>query len=189
MSTEQPTNPSPSAPASKTEAAPVEYAAETAQLKQMHEILRSFMVDPEALAVLFVGPSEMVIGEVVDHELFTGTEGGHGSILRQNDGVILIHNPRRLTRHTLVDRASNQINNQMVFSDFDFIHVGLVEVRANVAFFLDWCDVITQLQYCGSYANFLEGRRRAQAQAAGIVLPDEQGPQPDKRILDLKKRR
>lgn len=187
MSTEQPSNPSPSDPTSKSEEAESPWSTEIAHLRQVHEVLRGFDVEPEALAVLFVGPNEMVFGEVLDHEIFVGPEGMHGSLLRQNEGVVVIRNPRRLTRHTIMDRSTNQLGNQMVFSDFDFIDKGLLEVRANAAFFVDWGNPPTQLQYCAAYANFLEGRRRAQAEAAGIVLPN-QNPQPEKRIELLKKR-
>lgn len=160
MSTEQPSQTSPSEPIS------IDPGVAAA-----HEKLKEFGVDAPGLAVCLIGQSEMLIGEVVNHELLLAPDVPvHGPLLPNHQSAVALRNPRRLTRHTMVDRSTNQIGSQLVFSDFDFMSAGVIEVVPVAAFFLDWCDAQTQVNYCMAYLNFMEGRRRAQAEAAGIQL-------------------
>jgi hypothetical protein len=162
MSTEQPSSPSPSEPISIDP-----------QLTNVHEKLKEFGIDPSGLAICLIGQNEMLVGEVVNHQLLLADDVPvHGPLLPHPPSVVALKDPRRLTRHTMVDRSTNQIGNQLVFADFDFMNSGVIEVVPVAAFFLDWCDLQTQLNYCGAYANFMEGRRKAQAQASGIHIPD-----------------
>lgn len=166
MSTQQPSTPSQSDPTSMSE----EEAA-AALLPTIHKELEKFKVDPDVLLVVFLGDTEMVLGELLYDEEFEKGGKTHPSIFQVAD-YVAIENPKRLTRLQLVNRETNQIALQIQFGDFDMISNGVIEVKPTGGFFLDWCDYATQLRYCKGYLNFLEGKRRASARAAGLVLPN-----------------
>jgi hypothetical protein len=169
MSTQQPSPSSPNDQDSKLEAI----------VAEVHEKLRKEGVEPGALAVVRVSDQEMLIGEVFDHEkmMADGPEAGHGSVMEERT-FLGIKNPRLIIRRVLTHRETGALKIESVFSDYDMVDEGYVEVRPMSVFFLDWMNWQTQLNYCGNYLGFLEGRKLARAEAAAaaagikVVRPD-----------------
>lgn len=167
MSTQPPSQNSPADPTS-TQMTDDEITA-AAMLKTLHEALKQAGVDPTALACVAVGDVEMFIGEVYDHQDYVDGDS-HASIFQHADFVSL-KNPKRLSRLQMQNRQTGQVGVQLQFGDFDFMTGGIIEVRPTMAFFFDWCDFATQYRYCNAYLGFIEGKKRAAAQAAGLILP------------------
>ena len=169
MTTPQPSPSSPNVPDSNPD---VEKMKE--ELAKLHDTLRKFEVDPDALALAFVAGNEMVFGEVLDHETFYEDKdaGKRGSFFEKAE-YAAIKNPKRYTRVTMVDRNTGAQHIDMQCSDFDFIDQGIVEVRPIAFFFFDWLNLPSQISYCRSYVGFLEGRERARkahaAAQSGLV--------------------
>jgi hypothetical protein len=138
---------------------------------ELHEKLKKEGVDPDALAVLRVMDQEMLIGEVGDHEHFLDANGGHGPFMGTRQEIhVCLKNPKLIIRRVLSQQSTGALAIQTVFSDYDLLDEGYIEVVPKTFFFLDWLNYQSQINYCGAYFNFLEGRRLARAQAAGIQI-------------------
>ena len=148
MSTQEPTPLSPSEQEAKIEA----------ELKTAQEDLKKHGITAKALAILIMEPNEMLFGEVFE-----------GPSHLSSDAPICLKSPKRFSRMVFIDGQTGATQIQLRFSDFDFIHDGLIEVFPKGFFFLDWTDSISQLSYCRAYLNFLEGRVRARAAQAGVI--------------------
>jgi hypothetical protein len=166
MDTQQPTPSSPSGPSATTEQ---ELQIQQA-LDEAHQMLREAGIQPEALAVCMVG-SDTLFGEVYQHESFLedGSKKFHASLFEVT-GWISIKNPRRLSRRVMVDPNTGAEMFHTAFTGFDLVEEGMIELRPNGFFFVDWLSNHSQLLYCKGYLGFLEGMRRARAKAAGITI-------------------
>lgn len=138
-------------------------------LDQLHEELKKNDVEPEALAVALLDAKEMIIGEVFEHDVYmeSGIEG-HGSFFEKGR-FVTFKNPKRYTRLLLLAPNGEQ-NVSITISDFDNIDAGAIEVRPMGFFFLDWLNTVSQINYCRTYLNWFDGKRRAMAKAAGIEI-------------------
>lgn len=146
-------------------------------LAEAHKELKNNDVDPEALGIAIVGINEMVLGEVVGHEVFNEKyeeEGpGHSSFFDIADWVAF-KNPKRVSRITLTHRETGQQVSSLQFGDYDGIEEGIIEVKPQGFFFFDWLNSSSQLSYCKIYLNFLEHKRQARAAAIGIQIASPQ---------------
>jgi hypothetical protein len=167
MPTQEPSQNSPNDPTS-TPMTDEEIAA-AAYLDTIHADLKKEGVEPTGLMVVTVGEAEMLIGECYDHGDYV-VDGTHSSIFQRGPFVSL-KNPKRMTRLQAMNRQTGQVSVQLQFGDLDFIGSGIIEVRPVAAFFLDWCDYGTQVRYCKAYLGYIEGRKKAMAEAAGLILP------------------
>lgn len=134
-------------------------------LKDMHEKLKGQGVSPDLLVVALLTSNDMVFGEVASGE---GMEEDGESIMGRYE-FVSIRNPKRLTRMVMLSQRG-EMNVQIVFSDFDFVNKGVVEVRPVGCFLLKWLDTVSQVNYCGAYLNFEEGRRLAMLEQRGITM-------------------
>ena len=167
MSTQEPSQNSPTDPTS-TPMTDDEIAA-SAYLETVHHDLKANGIDPEGLMVVTIGEAEMLIGECYDQKEYL-VDGSHSSIF-QRAPFVSLKNPKRMTRIQGMNRQTGQISVQLQFGDLDFVGGGIIEVRPLAAFFLDWCDFGTQVRYCRAYLGYIEGKKKAMAEAAGIILP------------------
>ena len=166
---------SPNSQPDPTSATTDDELAAAALLKQVHEDLARFGVEPDALACVALGDTELVIGEVYDHKDYLEGEN-HASIF-QHAPFVSLKDPKRLTRLQVQNRQTGAVGVQILIVDYDFVEAGIIEVKPLMAFFFDWCDFGTQLRYCKAYLSFLEGRRKARSR---LVLPNPPavGPAP-----------
>lgn len=102
-------------------------------------------------------------GDVYSHNRFSA-----GSII---DDAVLVKLPKRIMRSQFRN-SEGKVGVELGFSDVDFIDEGTIEVKPQYGFFLRWLDEESQFRYCQAVLGFLEGKKIAKAQAAGIVLPD-----------------
>jgi hypothetical protein len=147
----------------------------TPELESVHEEMKKQGMNPEALVMCVVGQNESIFGEVYDFPSYLVEdpethEKVPASIFEKGD-VVAVKNPKRFIRMN-VQMGPGQMGFQLIFSDFDFIDGGVMEVKPTAAFFLSWLDADSQLRYCKAYLGWLDGKRKAQAKAAGLILPD-----------------
>lgn len=151
----------PNSPASQNE------ESRTSEILVQKGLLNEMGVDPDKLVILFLSATEMVIGEDLDYQ--GGPDDSYQNYLLAD--VVLLKNPKRLTRLQMIDRNTGGLAVEIRFSDFDFLSGGKIEVRHQGGFRLSWLNGESQLTYLKIYVGFLDSRRVAKAKAAGLVIP------------------
>jgi hypothetical protein len=135
------------------------------KLEDLKQDLLSVGVNTEQMTVLILGGNEMVMGQLLNP--ITDNRFNWERI----PDVAIMKSPKRLTRLSMVDRATGQLMSELRMSDFDFVSDGEVHFKHFGGFNVSWVDEEAQLQYLGSYKGFLESKKLASAQEAGIIIP------------------
>lgn len=136
-------------------------------LEALMEKLTQEGIEPHRLVVVLLTGAEMIFGEIL--ELVDMPESFW-------EDSFWIKNPKRLTRHSFQNRSTGEIVSEVIFSDFDMIREGNIEVRPQGMVQLKYCDAQTRHNYYSAYLNFLEGRRIARAKDAGLDLTGRINP-------------
>lgn len=141
-------------------------------LAEIHALLKKEGIRVEALAICHLAPNEMVFGEVYDYDSYLDEDKVAGSIFELSPFVAL-RNPKRLVRMAAQPKPG-EFSFHFLFSDFDMIESGTIEVKPVCAFFLSWLSLMSQISYCQEYISWIDGKRMAAYKAAGLVLPEGQ---------------
>jgi hypothetical protein len=139
-------------------------------LEDLHTLLKTENIRVEALAVCHLSPNDMIFGEVYNFEDYFEPDKVAGSIFGL-ENFVAIKNPKRLVRMTAQPRPG-EFSFHFIFSDFDMVESGTIEVRPISAFFLSWLSLPSQINYCQEYISWIDGKRMATYKAAGLVIPD-----------------
>jgi hypothetical protein len=116
-------------------------------------------VDASTLAIVMLGNTEQLVGEVgdVDDEWKAGRP-------------FKLFNPKRFLRLQQMGQGGLMI--QHLIGDLDMMSKGEIDVRPPVFYRVSWMDPQGIEDFLGLYVEFLDRKVVSSAKAAGLVTPD-----------------
>jgi hypothetical protein len=132
----------------------------SSMLDQIKDDLTKAGVEVDKLGVVMVG-NEQIYGEIIDVKM----EPMHS---------VRVRNPKRMLRLQQVQPGNFRVD--FIVIDLDLITHGTVVLFPQGIYFLSELDADSQGRMMALYVNYFENKKRANAAAAGIVVPDVKPP-------------